>query len=263
MKTVVRITTAVALATMGIATLAMAQGGKAKKPKAPAAKPAAQAPAAKLTTKEFPDGTGTIGLPDGWRIDGSYRGTVGAKGPNSQGVLLGMAFVIGRPDHPNNNLGIPYNGPMAQDNDLAGALQAVLEKNGTRLLSLRSRPAPSPAPGVPAAYFLYEMESKGKRSTALGYFSALTDGGDQTLGYWQLYSSAVMAPKDVFVKEFPTLMAIFNSYRPNGGKPREGSDGAMIDAAIKDNLQRRRQTLKEQQDAFDRMNERFKSVIQQ
>ena len=138
----------------------------------------------------------------------------------------------------------------------------MLEKSGTRLISLRSRPAPSPEPGIPAAYFLYEMESNGKRTTALGYFSAIIDP-TQTLGYWQLYSSAVMAPKETFIKEFGTLMAIFSSYRPNGKAPREGSDGALIDEAIKANLKARRETLKSQQEAFDRMNERFKSVIQQ
>jgi hypothetical protein len=234
---------------------AQGQGAKAQKPKA-------AAPAVSLTTKEFPDGTGTIGLPAGWSIEGSYRGTVGCNGPESQKAIMGMAFIIGRPDHPNNNLGIPYNGPMGRDGDLAGALRAVLEKGGTRLISLRSREARSPEPGIPAAYFLYEMEYKGKRTTALGYFSAIIDR-TQTLGYWQLYSSAVIAPKETFVKEFPTLMAIFDSYRPNGKKPKEGSDGAMIDEAIAANLKTRRETLKSQQEAFDRMNERFKSVIQQ
>lgn len=96
----------------------------------------------------------------------------------------------------------------------------------------------------------------------LGYFSAIMDS-DQTLTYWQLYSSAVVAPKEAFVKEFSTLMAVWSSYHPNGKKPREGSEAAMIDAAISDNLKRHGQTLKEQQDAFERMNERFKTVIQQ
>jgi hypothetical protein len=251
----------IALALLSEAALAAPQGGKARKPET-GAKPAAQAPTVKLTTKEFPDGTGTIGLPADWKIDGSYRGTVFCDGPNSQKVIMGMAFVIGRPSHPANNLGIPYDGPMGRDGDLEGALQAVLAKNGTRLISLRRRDAPSPAPGIPAAFFLYEMESKGKRVIALGYFSAIMEN-DQTLPYWQLYSSAVMAPKEAFSKELPTLMAIWSAYRPNGKKPREGSDGALIDATIAENLKLRRQTLKEQQEAFERMNERFKAVIQQ
>lgn len=254
-----RTTLGTALALPLLAGLASATPqGRAK----PEQKPTTAAPRVSLTTKEFPDGTGTIGLPAGWSIEGSYRGTVGCNGPESQKAIMGMAFIIGRPDHPNNNLGIPYNGPMGRDGDLAGALRAVLEKGGTRLISLRSREARSPEPGIPAAYFLYEMEYKGKRTTALGYFSAIIDR-TQTLGYWELYSSAVMAPKETFVKEFPTLMAIFDSYRPNGKKPKEGSDGAMIDEAIAANLKARRETLKSQQEAFDHMNERFKSVIQQ
>lgn len=232
-----------------------------QKGKKPPAKPAAAAPAVKLTTTEFPDGTGTIGLPAGWKIDGSYRGQVFCDGPGSQRVRMGTAFVIGRPDHPAHNQGIPYNGPMGRDGDLEGALQAVLEKNGTRLISLRARDLPSPAPGIPAKLFLYEMESGGKRIQALGYFSAIMES-DQTLPYWQLYASAVMTAKDDFMKDLPTLMAIWESYRPNGAKPREGSQGAMIDAGIAADLKRRQQTLKEQQEAFDRMNERFKAVIQ-
>lgn len=245
---------ALALTVAGSMAIAAPQKGKTK-----TAKPAA---APRLATREFPDGTGTIGLPSGWKIDGSYRGTVYCNGPSGEKAVMGMAFVIGRPDHPANNTGVPYNGPMGRDGDLAGALRAVLEKGGSRLIRLRSREAPSPAPGVPAAYFLYELESKGKRSVVLGYFSAIMDD-DQTLPYWQLYSSAVLAPKATFMKELPALMAIWSSYRPNGKKPREGSDGATIDAAVSDSLKRRRETLKEQQEAFDRMNERFKEVIRQ
>jgi hypothetical protein len=257
MRVHLRASIAIALTIISGAAIAAPQGGKVKKPK-----PAPAAAAPKLSTREFPDGTGTIGLPSGWKIEGSYRGMVFCNGPDSQKAMMGRAAVIGRPDHPANNLGIPYNGPMGRDGDLIGAVQAILAKSGTRLISLRSREAPSPSPGVPAAYLLYEMESKGKRTVALGYFSAIMDS-DQTLPYWQLYSSVVMAPKATFVKDFPTLMAVYSSYRPNGGKPREGSDGAMIDAAISDNLKRRRQTLKEQQEAFDRMNERFTGVIKQ
>lgn len=258
MKTPLIVGLVAALVGMSGVASAAPQGAKAKKPEAKATQPAAP----KLTTKEFPDGTGSIGLPADWKIDGSYRGTVFCDGPSREKAIMGMAFVIGRPDHPAHNQGIPYNGPMGRDGDLVGALKAVLAKNGTKVISLRMREAPSPSPGIPAAYFLYEMESKGNRSIALGYFSAIMES-DQTLPYWQLYSSAVMAPKETFMKELPTLIAIWESYRPNGKKPRDGSDGALIDAAISENLKLRRQTLKEQQDAFDRMNERFKSVIQQ
>jgi hypothetical protein len=224
---------------------------------------AAAPPAVKLTTKELTDGTGTIGMPEGWRMVEAYRGIVRVVSPARQQVTMGMPFIINRPDHPNNQLGIPTSAPLAQDGDLVGALRGVLEKSNNKLISLRSRPAPSNQPGIPAAYFLYEIDGgDGKRYIGMGYFSAIIDS-TQTLGYWELYCSVVMAPKETFMKDLPTLMAIWNTWRPNGQKPKPGSDGAMIDAAIADNLKMRRDSLKSQQEAFDRMNEKFKQVIQQ
>ncbi|MES2462437.1 MAG: hypothetical protein V4671_17785 [Armatimonadota bacterium] len=238
--------------------------GQAKgKPKTGAKPPAAAAkPAVKLKTQELPDGTGTIGLPAGWVINGAYRGTVFCRGPQNGNVTMGHAFVISRPDHPVNQMGIRTSAPMARDGDLVGALQGVLRGANNKLISLRTRPAPSATPGVPALYCLYEMEAGGKHVTALGYFTSLADD-DGTLPYWQLYCSVVMISKDVFVKELPTLMAMWNSWRPNGAKPKEGSVGAMIDATIADSTRRRAQTLKEQQEMYERMNSRFQEVIKQ
>jgi hypothetical protein len=41
------------------------------------------APAAPLHETPFPDGSGSIGLPDGWTITGAHAGEVTAKGPAS------------------------------------------------------------------------------------------------------------------------------------------------------------------------------------
>ncbi|GEM_PF-1938624 len=242
--------------------------GKAKKPAgkpAPAAAAAAAAApaAAKLKTTELPDGTGTIGVPDGWNITEAYRGTVFVRGPQKQLVTMGHAFVISRPNHPAHQLGIPTDAPFAPDGDLVGALKGVLAKANNRLISLRAMPAPSGTPGVPAVFFSYEVEAHGTQFAAIGYFTSIGAGDDQTLPYWQLYVSAVIAPKEIFMKELPTMMAMWKSWQPNGQKPKEGSAGAMIDEAIKDSTRRRAQTLKEQQAAYDRMNEKFKQTIMQ
>ncbi len=47
---------------------------------------AAGAPAAALHQTPFPDGSGSIGLPDGWTITGAHAGQVIAKGPASAGL---------------------------------------------------------------------------------------------------------------------------------------------------------------------------------
>lgn len=252
--------TAGALLLAGSAIYGTAAQGKppAKAGTKTAAKP--QAAAQKLKTTELPDGTGTIGMPAGWVFEGAYRGTVFCRGPQGSRVVMGHGYVISRPDHPAHQMGIPTGAPFARDGDLVAALKGVLQKADNRLISLRTLEAPPSAPGVPAVYYLYELEAKGKRYSALGYFTTIADN-DGTLPYWQLYCSAVMAPKENFIKELPTLMAMWNSWRPNGAKPKAGSEGAMIDAVIADSTRRRAQTLKEQQEMYDRMNARFKETL--
>ena len=172
----------------------------------------------------------------------------------------GFPWVIQRPDHPVTNMPENPGGAKARVGDLAGALREILKQNKARLTSLRSRPAPSGLPGVPAQYYLYEYQRAGKTLVGLGYFSSIGDNSG-VLPYWQLYSSAVIAPKERFMQDLPTMMAIWNSWRPNGKRTREGSNGALIDAVNEANRRRAAQTLKEQQESFDRMNAQFKATL--
>lgn len=66
----------------------------------------------------------------------------------------------------------------------------------------------------------------GKTYAVVGYFAALVYPGAPL---WQLYSSAVLAPKARFVKQLPTLMAVWKSWHPNGHNPAEGSHSAEMD----------------------------------
>jgi hypothetical protein len=220
---------------------------------------AAQEKTPKLKTTEFPDGTGTIGLPPGWKIDGSYRGRVGCKGPNGSAVVMGFPWIVRRPDVDLPDVPGALPVARARVGDTATALREVLKNNKATLTSLKSRPAPSGLEGVPAVYYLYEYQRDGKTTVGLGYFSTIYGG--EPLPYWELYSSAMLAPKERFMKELPTLLAVYNSWRPNGKKPREGSDGAMWDAVIERNQKMRADSLKSQQEAFDRMNAKFRDVI--
>lgn len=219
----------------------------------------------KLKTTELEDGTGTIGLAPGWKITDAYRGTVVCKSPEGSGVVMGFPWTVLRPDHPVANMPeqrFAAPTPRARVGDLPTALREVLKVNSkARLTSLRSRPAPSGIAGVPAIYFLYEFQRDGKTFVGLGYFSTIGDPNDGTLPYWQLYSSAVIAPKARFVKDLPTMMAMWNSWRPNGQKPREGSNGALIDAVKEANQKRAQENLKSQQEAFDRMNDKFRREV--
>lgn len=182
-----------------------------------------------LRRTPFEDGTGSIGLPPGWRIGSVYRGQVYCVGPNDAGVNLGYTWEI---LHPGTSVSDPRH-PLARTGDIITALREVLYKRGrATLLSVRSAPAPQAFRGVPAFYLLYELERNGRIVTTFGYFTTLTYGG--MAPGWGLYSSGVWVPREQFQQTLPTMLQMWNSWRPNGQEPREGSSSALIDGIMRD-----------------------------
>ena len=201
-----------------------------------------------LQRAQFEDGTGSIGLPPGWRITNVYRGTVSCAGPNGSAVILGHPWGI---QIPGTLTELPTYGqyPLAQTGDITTALREVLLKNArANLRSVSGKPAPQAIRGVPAYYLLYEFEQNGRMMTGLGYFTTLSYG-NSTPG-WELYSSAVVAPRDQFPQMLPTMMQMWGSWRPNGQEPREGSSSALFDS-----LQRERQL------SHERISREFRKIL--
>ena len=181
-----------------------------------------------VTLKEtpFPDGTGSIGLAPGWKLAGAYRGSPQCLGPDGSAIALGLPWAMIRPDSSLTSLPAAQQSPIASPNDLVGAVREVLAKKvQATLKSVRMRPAPSPNPGSPAAYLFYEYVQNGRTYTALGYFTALDYGPENP---WQLYSSAVVAPKEKFTKNIRAMMAMWKSWKPNGQAQMAGSESAKV-----------------------------------
>ena len=190
------------------------------------------ASAQRLQTTQFEDGTGSIGLPPGWQINSVYRGRVTCVGPNGAAVILGLPWGI---QHPDALTDLPTYGkyPLARTGDIVTALGEVLRKHtGSTLRSVSGNPAPQAFRGVPAYYLLYEFEQNGRMMTGLGYFTTLSYGN--SVPGWELYSSAVVAPREQFPQLLPTMLQMWNSWRPNGQEPREGSSSALFDRLQKE-----------------------------
>ncbi len=201
-----------------------------------------------LQRTQFEDGTGSIGLLPGWRITSVYRGTVNCVGPNGSVVVLGQPWGI---QIPGTLTELPTYGkyPLAQTGDIITALREVLHKFGRATLrSVSGNPAPQAIRGVPAYYLLYEFEQNGRMMTGMGYFTTLSYG-NSTPG-WELYSSAVVAPRDQFPQMLHTMLQMWNSWRPNGQEPREGSSSALFDS-----LQRERQL------SHERISREFRKLL--
>jgi hypothetical protein len=64
------------------------------------AAPVPSAPAQKLTQTPFPDGSGSLGLPAGWKITAAREGDVSAAGPNGEVLRFGMAQAVIDPGNP-------------------------------------------------------------------------------------------------------------------------------------------------------------------
>lgn len=201
----------------------------------------------KLKQTEFEDGTGSIGLAPGWKINGVYKGAVQCDGPNGSAVVLKLPWAIMVPGAlPGLD---PGNTPVAQPGDMLTALREVLQKRvGATLKSVRSTRTTDVSTGVPAYYLLYEYTQNGKKMTGMGYFAPLTYGYGQPS--WQLYSSAVVAPTAEFPKQVRTMLQIWRSWRPNGQPPREGSSSAIFD-----------RILKEKQNHYDQIQKDFHDIV--
>lgn len=185
-----------------------------------------------LKTTPLPDGTGSIGLAPGWRIDNAYRGAVACVGPNEAYVIMKLPHVILRPESSVAQLPGAAQQPIARAGDLVGALRAVLAKSGGVLGKVRGKRLASLDSGAPAYLLHYEFKMNGKSWSAIGYFATLDYGPDQPM--WQLYSSAVGAPTAQFTKMAPAMLSMWRSWRPNGNKPSEGSTSAVFDEILKD-----------------------------
>jgi hypothetical protein len=202
-----------------------------------------------LKQKAFEDGTGSIGVAPGWQYGSAYRGSVQVRKADGSTVVLGMPWVLLRPDSSVATLPAAAQQAQAMPGDIGTALRQILAKNGgATLKSVRSRPAPAAVAGTRAVYLLYDFVANGKTYTALGYFTPLIYGGDSPS--WQLYSSAVIAPRAVFLKQLPTMMAMWRSWRPNGQAPRKGSESATID-----------DLLKNRRESFERIQEAFRETL--
>ena len=185
---------------------------------------------AQLKQTPLPDGTGSIGLAPGWTIHDAYRGSVACYNETGAGVVLKLPWVIMRPENSVSGLPGAAAQPMASTGDITTALREIIKKKvGGKLIKLRGNRVGGEG-GPPAYQLFYEYTQNGKTITAIGYFAVLDYGGDQP--FWQLYSSAIVAPKAQFAHLAPTMMKMWRSWHPNGEEPREGSISKMFDKVL-------------------------------
>jgi len=183
-----------------------------------AATPSAVPP---LTPTRFPDGSGAVNLPSGWRIVFASHGAAKIEGPRGETVLLSNSVgPIYDPENPQVRARLRYASAktlLCPASDALHTYLCVLRLgNSQPEFHLRnSRPIPAQRRAVEAMLIDADLDlhdGRGIVSCELGLaVTAAGPQGDRTLGI-----NGTCAPKSSAAAEQPTLKAIYDSYTMNG-----------------------------------------------
>jgi hypothetical protein len=171
----------------------------------------------RLKTVTFPDGTGSIGLAPGWKIDDQKRDSILLSGPDRASMRLGQYGTTVQPAAV--QFGAENYFTVVQNlSDPVTATAAYVEQAGRRagkplrLRVLEVKPVSGGGGGSNAVMMHYRIEGAVVEE-GYGFFAA----GPVGSGMGQLYSSFATAPPAAFKKHFVTMLAIWRSRRTNFG----------------------------------------------
>lgn len=185
-----------------------------------------------LTRHAFPDGSGSVGLPAGWKVLSAGNGTVNAEGPAGQGVLLGMPLpVVSRnvavkfPDIPSaalfpGSIRVDFGDPVRAMLDVVAA-SSQKAGGGLKVTKIKAV-EPAATPNGRGAFVRFAASVGGKTVEVFGYYAILPIDDVQAL----FYCSAVQAPSARYAKDLPELMAIWRSWSLSDATAKARLDGA-------------------------------------
>jgi len=192
------------------------------------------APVAELHRTSFPDNSGSIGLPSGWKIVGGRGGAVIVAGPNGEIERLSQIHQFLDPSTPQGQKMIQYetqNGrrqlpeqftTYPYGRDLVEAFRAYLQQASQRAniptptftvtSSTNVPPGQYSVGGLTILADLDLHDGSGMR-TAL-FQLAVMKRIEPSM--WGLMATAISVPKKFAQEEWPTMLAVANSMKQNG-----------------------------------------------
>jgi hypothetical protein len=199
-----------------------------------AAGAAKTAPVAELHQTTFPDNSGTIGLPAGWKIVGGRGGAVIVSGPNGEIERLSQIHAFLDPSTPQGQKMIQFetqNGRRALPDqftvypygrDLVESFRAYLEQASQRArIPTPTFTVTSTTKVPPGQYSLGGLtiicdldlhDGTGMRTALfqLSLMKRIDPSG------WSFIASVISVPKKFAQEEWPTMLAVANSMKQNG-----------------------------------------------
>jgi hypothetical protein len=218
---------------------------------------AAAVPGVKMEEYAFPDGTGSVQFPAGWKTSArTCIHGVRIEGPAGQWVTLGQSYSVNTPDSfivqnqmqlaasarqmgfpPPKQIEMlvaPYTGPLDALKNLVPQLSRMSQTRGGPAVSLdkileEPKPAQASFPNGQAAdlYFAFTQTTGGvpahyrSRSRIETWLIGT--------GAWSVYFTELVAPDASFDKDFPAMLAIATSLKLNS-QAVQRETGRAIDA---------------------------------
>jgi hypothetical protein len=268
------------------ARLLEASPGDGAGPNAPSAEAdRSQAGAVPLKPYRFPDGSGVVGIADGWHTSAqSCAGPVLVQGPADQSVAMGLTWSVSTPDSlavqnhrqmvatarqlgsppPQFDMLVaPFTGPLEALKNLAPQLSEISARKGGRPFqidkpALRQEMRPSLAGGK-AAVVSYGLSEKGADGRVRHYRAEAyleTDPGGQ--GAWMMLGVIMRAPDATFERDLPAMRAMVFSLKENAQVINQKAQQALN--AQNQWFQAQQQAHRQQVEGFERQQQAHREV---
>ncbi|MBV9926828.1 MAG: hypothetical protein JOZ96_17545 [Acidobacteria bacterium] len=204
----------------------------------------------RLTPTTLPDGSGRIGLPPGWRIVNSYKGTVDLQGPRGEIMGLGATVAV------NSKMmgGMYAHIPKVDFNDpVRAALDyAAFQRQQVRVID--AKPVQLPVTGR-WAFMRFQMVINDIPVDGLGLYGIMPV--DQVQGI--LYISYAIAPSQVFRASLPAMWAAWQSWGVSNAVLSERLNGAL--ASMRETGDIIAGSYGERQETYARVNRAWSDVM--
>ncbi|HVX84849.1 MAG TPA: hypothetical protein VH253_08545 [Phycisphaerae bacterium] len=222
-----------------------------------------------LQVYRFPDGTGTIGLPQGWTTTAqSCHTTFTVDGPGGAKVNLGMSLSVNTPNstavrlarqYPTNipMLVAPWTDPASALQALAPQLSAIQQRSGGPAVALdhvlvRQKLKPVLANSQNAIVSYGATHGQGGREEHFEAISQvmLTPISNESYSVWM---TEMAAPDAAFQQDLPAMIAIVNSWKTDDAVMQQKTDQWI--AASNARFQAQQAANRDLQNTYDRYNQ--------
>ena len=208
---------AVALAILSV--LAVAPGASAQQPGSPSYRPGQSWP-----RTQFADGSGSIALPLGWRLNSARQAAAELQGPRGEAVAVGITMPIGPPQFSTpGSLAAPYMPPAEA---YAWVSEVVARRSGgsAQARIVEMVPTPPLTQNARAAYVLADQITQGRRYRSFALVNTAMLGN----GYWQYYMTLLTAPAEIFPQALPLMTEVWQSWSISQGEMNRRTAQAML-----------------------------------